>query len=88
VAVIRQNGTETSKFSRVGRSPLFYAVIEGRAGDVAAYLQDHGHEVNSVDGEGLTPLHFAAQHQHADVAAVLIETGADLHARDRFGRWR
>jgi ankyrin repeat protein len=41
----------TPKFDRAGRSRLFYAAIEGRAGDVAAYLQDHGDEVNSADGE-------------------------------------
>jgi ankyrin repeat protein len=75
----------TPNFDRAGRSPLFYAASEGRADDVAAYLQDHGDEVNFVDGEGSTPLHFAAQHQHADVAAVLIEAGADLDARNRFG---
>jgi uncharacterized protein len=75
----------TPAFDRAGRSPLFYAAIGGRAGDVAAYLQDHGDEVNSADGEGFTPLHFAAQHQHADTAAVLIEAGADVEARNRFG---
>ena len=75
----------TPKFDRARRSALFYAAIEGRAGDVAAYLRDHGDEVNSADGEGFSPLHFAAQHQHADVAAVLIEAGADLNARNRFG---
>jgi uncharacterized protein len=52
---------------------------------VAAYPQDHGDEVNSADGEGSTPLHFAAQRQRADVAAALIEAGADLDARNRFG---
>jgi ankyrin repeat protein len=72
-------------FDHAGRSPLFYAAIEGLAGDVAAYLQDHGDEVNSADGEGFTPLHFAAQQQHADAAAVLIEAGADIEARNRFG---
>lgn len=30
-------------------------------------------------------MHLAAQGQHADVAVRLIEAGADLHARNRFG---
>ncbi len=70
---------------QAGRSPLFYAALEGRAADVAAYLHGHGDEVNFADKEGFTPLHFAAQQQHADVAAQLIEAGADLNARNRFG---
>jgi ankyrin repeat protein len=68
-----------------GRSPLFYAALHGRAAEVAAYLQEHGDEVNSTDKEGFTPLHFAAQQQHADAAALLIGAGADPNARDRFG---
>jgi hypothetical protein len=75
----------TPKSDRAGRSPLFYAAAEGRADDVAAYLQDHGDEVNSADAEGFTPLHAAAQEQHADVAVTLIEAGADPNARNRFG---
>jgi ankyrin repeat protein len=75
----------TPKVDRAGRSPLFYAALEGRAADVAAYLQEHGDEVNSADKDGFTPLHFAAQQQHADVAALLIEAGADLNARNKFG---
>jgi uncharacterized protein len=75
----------TPKFDRDGRSPLFDAAVEGRLDDVAAYLRDHGDEVNSADSEGFTPLHAAAVHQHADVAAVLIEAGADPNARNRFG---
>jgi uncharacterized protein len=41
--------------------------------------------MSSADGEGFTPLHFAAKQQHADAAAVLIEAGADVDARNRFG---
>jgi ankyrin repeat protein len=59
--------------------------VEGRAADVAAYLQEHGDEVNRAGGEGFTPLHLAAQQQHAAVAVILIAAGADLNARNRFG---
>jgi Ankyrin repeats (3 copies) len=75
----------TPDVDRAGRSPLHYAALEGRVVDVAAYLHGHGGEVNLADEDGYTPLHFAAQQQHADVAAVLIEAGADLNARNRFG---
>jgi ankyrin repeat protein len=59
--------------------------LEGRAAVVAAYLQEHGDEVNIADKDGFTPLHIAAQQQHADVATLLIEAGADPNARNRFG---
>jgi ankyrin repeat protein len=75
----------TPNVDRAGRSELHYAAFEGRAADVAAYLQEHGDEVNSADKSGFTALHFAAQEQHAAVAVVLIEAGADLNARNRFG---
>ena len=75
----------TPDVDRAGRSPLHYAALEGRAADVAAYLHEHGEDVNLADKAGFTPLHFAAQGQHADVASVLIEAGADLLARNGFG---
>lgn len=52
--------------------------------DVSEHLQ-HGADVNLGDKAGFTPLHCAAQGQHADVARVLTEAGADVHARNRFG---
>ena len=75
----------TPDVDRAGRSPLHYAAVEGRAADVAAYLHEHGDQVNFADEDGFTPLHFAAQQQHAEVAAMLIDAGADLNARNRFG---
>jgi len=51
---------------------------------VLAALRD-GAEVNLADKAGFTPLHFAAQQQHADAARVLIQAGADVHARNMFG---
>ena len=75
----------TPKVDPAGRSPLFFAALHGCAADAAAYLQEHVDEANSADREGFTPLHFAAQQQHADVAALLIAAGADPNARNRFG---
>src|SRR5271169_2691510 len=75
----------TPQLDRAGRSPLHYAALEGRAADVAAYLQEHADDVNLADKTGFTPLHFAGQGQHGDAARLLIEAGADLSARNRFG---
>jgi ankyrin repeat protein len=84
-AGMRHTPKVTPQVDRAGRSPLHYAALEGRAADVAAYLQEHGDDVNLADKAAFTPLHFAAQGRHAEVARLLIEAGADLSARNRFG---
>jgi ankyrin repeat protein len=69
-----------------GRLPLHYAALEGRAADVATYLaREDPNAVNLADSAGFTPLHFAAQGQHAETARILIEAGAQVSARNRFG---
>jgi ankyrin repeat protein len=80
-----QTPNVTPHVDRAGRSPLPYAALEGRAADVAAYLQEHGDDLNLADKAGFTPLHFVAQGQHAEVARLLIDAGAGLAARNRFG---
>jgi hypothetical protein len=37
------------------------------------------------DDAGFTPLHFAAQQGQAEVAKMLIDSGAPLEARNKFG---
>lgn len=73
------------KADRAGRLPLHYASLEGSASDVAAYLGEDPDAVNLADSAGFTPLHFAAQGQHAEAARALIEAGAQVAARNRFG---
>jgi len=70
---------------RAGRLPLHYAAGEGRIADVAACLAEDPGAVNLADRAGFTPLHFAAQGQHADAARVLIEAGAQVTARNQVG---
>ena len=45
-------------------------------------LLQNGADVNAVDGEEWTPLHFAASEGHVDVVKVLIQNGADVNAID------
>lgn len=46
---------------------------------------DGGADVNARDDQGATPLHFAADRGHADIAGVLIAAGADVNAADEDG---
>jgi ankyrin repeat protein len=46
---------------------------------------DAGVDVNAKDHNGMTALHFAADHDQAAVAGLLISRGADLEARSNGG---
>ena len=48
--------------------------------DVAKVLIQNGADVNAVDEDKWTALHFAAENGHVDVAKVLIQNGADVNA--------
>lgn len=41
-----------------------------------------GHPVDAFDDLGKTPLHYAVESDHVDVAALLIEAGAEVNAHD------
>jgi ankyrin repeat protein len=59
-----------------------------RAGDVAAIramLEEDPALVGAVDEHRKTALHLAAEHDHADVAEVLLQAGADLEAVTAWG---
>lgn len=44
-----------------------------------------GFDINSKDGDGATPLHFAASRGHVDVVRWLLAKGARV-LLDKFGR--
>jgi ankyrin repeat protein len=59
-----------------------------RDGDVAAIrelLEEEPALVGEVDEHGKTPLHLAAELDHADVAELLLESGADLETLTNWG---
>ena len=68
----------------MGRSDLHYAALEGRAEDVRDALA-RGEDPSLADRDGFTPLHFAAQEDQAEAAGLLLQAGAALEARNKFG---
>ena len=58
------------------------------AGDVAAVrtLLQHGGDVNAAEGDGMTALHWAAEHGDHELARLLLEAGANPRAETRVGR--
>ena len=60
-----------------------------RRGDVSAVrsLIRRGSDVNAAQGDGLTPLHWAAMNGEAEIAEILVYAGANLAARTRNGAY-
>ena len=70
-----------------GQTPLAIAAREGHI-DAARLLLRHGAAPDAIDSRGWTPLHTAAApwwQENAELAALLIATGADVHARNHHG---
>ncbi len=47
---------------------------------IVKFLLAHGANPNTTDSKGDTPLHWAATHKSLELARLLIESGADIHA--------
>ena len=61
-----------------------------KAGDVAgirALLDQDASLASACDGDGSTALHYAAWKGHPDAAAVLLDHGADIQAKNQNGHW-
>jgi ankyrin repeat protein len=50
--------------------------------EIARLLLDHGFDPSGRNFLGVTPLHFFAMHGKAELAALFLDYGADIHARD------
>ena len=59
------------------QTPLHWAATK----EIAELLIAEGAEVMAKDGQGGTPLHWAAWNGHKEVAELLIANGADVHAQ-------
>ena len=70
-------------------TPLHWAVnIPGAYGhkEIAKLLLKAGADVNSIDKNGLTPLHSAAQKGLKDTVEVLLQAGAYINAKSKSGK--
>lgn len=61
------------------------AAIQSGAHEQVQELLKDGVEVNFMDYDKRTPLHLAAAERNADIARCLVEAGADVNSRDRWG---
>jgi ankyrin repeat protein len=63
---------------------LVWAAAFGRTA-VVDFLLAHGVDPAATDNNAMTGLHWAAANRHLDVVKLLIERGAPLEARNRWG---
>jgi Ankyrin repeats (3 copies) len=68
-------------------TPLLWTAANNRLA-AARWLLEHGARISpatfggSSHGEGVTPLHLAAQSNHAEMARLLLDFGADVTIED------
>jgi ankyrin repeat protein len=65
-------------------SPLADAIENGRR-DAALELLAQGADVNATQGDGTTPLHWAAYQLDSDLVQRLLQAGANANAANRYG---
>ena len=67
------------------RSPLHYVCIDNAPDsrlEIATNLIALGHDINALDNDNWSPLHFAAQANCPEVINLLIEKGANIEAKE------
>jgi len=67
-------------------SPVADAAMRGDVEAVEALLE-RGADVNAARGDGMTALHWAAEHGDAGLAGMLLQAGANLDATTRIGAY-
>lgn len=87
--VLLERGADPDRRNDTGLTALHFALFKPSArvhGPVVARLLAAGADPDAVDGEGLRPLHRACGHGVAEIAAALVDAGADPFLPDRTGR--
>lgn len=91
VKLLVSRGADMNAISRNGVTPLEVQLMEGDmdllpADDgIPEFLIQAGADVRIATADGFTPLHFA---RNREIAQIMIQRGADIHARTKHDRIR
>lgn len=86
VSALLSHGADPTIADIYGWTPLMRAVEQDRPAVVRVLLAAKRVEANARNDDGHTALHRAAVQGLSEIAALLVEHGADTHVRDRAGR--
>jgi len=93
VQLLLEHGASVDARNKSGQMPLHLASHHGLLGIVGLLLK-FGADVNAQDNDTMTPLHLVSQNQWGDnsqkqitkTAQVLLEHGASVHMRIKYGQ--
>lgn len=65
-----------------GKTLLMYASEHDSDMDIAQILVNNGDDINAIDSEGETPLHYAVKSNNLKMVKYLLDCGADINLID------
>ncbi|HZT75218.1 MAG TPA: ankyrin repeat domain-containing protein [Vicinamibacterales bacterium] len=86
VAAVAIAGASAAVAAAQSPSTVVDATMARDAAAVRALLR-RGADVNTAQGDGMTALHWAAKNGDAELAAMLLEAGANVRATSRLGEY-
>eukprot|EP01117_Protostelium_nocturnum_P000953 TRINITY_DN11284_c0_g1_i1.p1 TRINITY_DN11284_c0_g1~~TRINITY_DN11284_c0_g1_i1.p1 ORF type:complete len:1049 (-),score=334.97 TRINITY_DN11284_c0_g1_i1:36-3182(-) len=65
-------------------SEVFRVVRDGDANSMQELLEEGVYDINQMDSQGMTPLHWACLLSKPELVKILLSRGASVEVRDRF----
>ncbi len=81
-----EHGANVHAKNRYDWTPLHYAVLFDDCIESVKHLITFNAPINAPDDELFIPLHLAVKHNNIQAIKLLIEAGADLHAKNNVGQ--
>ncbi|TAM03642.1 MAG: ankyrin repeat domain-containing protein [Paraburkholderia sp.] len=76
--------TKGAQVNKTGWAPLHYAAANGND-DIAKLLLGYSAQVDALSPNGTTPLMMAARGDHMSTVKLLLDSGANLNAKNQIG---